>query len=73
MELRIEFNLRLNALVLTGKCVLGQHDAQLILPSLLSLILILHVWVHVTIEELYAGSVGKFHSDTLVGRATHLD
>jgi hypothetical protein len=57
VELGGKLDLGLDLLIFILECHLCKLDAELVFACLLSLILILNIWVHITIEELRIVSV----------------
>ena len=73
MELSGELDLGLDLGVVVGKGHLGELYAQLVLTSVFSLVLVLHVRVHVAIEQLLVILVSQLEANTLVWSAAPLD
>ena len=73
VEFSGELDLSLNLLVIVHEGIFGELDAQFVLTSLLCLILVLHVRVHVSVEEPRAVFVFERESDSLVRDTTLLD
>ena len=61
-----KFSLGLNKLELFIKSHFSQLNAELELATLLDLVLVLHIWVHVTKEELLVSLVRKADTHSLV-------
>ena len=51
MEFGREFDFGLDTLIFPHKCLLSEHDAKLVFTWFLSLVLVLHIRVHVAVEE----------------------
>lgn len=73
VEFSGELDLSLNLLVIVHEGIFGELDAQFVLTSLLCLILVLHVRVHVSVEEPCAILVFERESYSLVRDTTLLD
>lgn len=68
MELGGELHLGLNKLVLLVESMLGQANAKSELATLVDLVLVLHVGVHVTKEQLFIVFVRESQTHALVWR-----
>ena len=66
MELCGELDLSLDLLIVARECHLCELHAKLVFASLLCLVLVLHIWVHVTIEKLRVVFVSQLQSHSLV-------
>jgi len=62
-----KLSLGLNKLVLFIESHFSQLNAELELATLLDLVLVLHIWVHVTKEELLVSLVSEADTHSLVG------
>ena len=73
MEFSRELDLGFNSLIVAAKGVLSQHDAELILTGIFSFVLILHIRVHVSIEEHLVILILELEFNSLVWRPSHFD
>jgi hypothetical protein len=73
VELSGELHFGLDALILALKCALCQLHAQLVFAGLLSLVLVLHVRVHIAVKERRAVFVAKGKSHALIRSAALQD
>lgn len=72
VELCGEANGRPHSGIVVTKRQLTEHHAELVLPTVLHLVLVLHIRVHITVEQLLVVLIGQANAHTLVGRPTSL-
>ena len=72
VELGRELDFDLDLFLLIYEGFFGHLNAELVLASILSLVLILHIGVHISIEKLSARGIGEHQPDALIRGASPL-
>ncbi len=73
MEFSGKLDLGLDFLSLASECHLGKLDTELVLAGLFSIVLILHIRVHIAIEKLGVVLISQLESHTLIRCASLSD